>query len=217
MKNKKWLLLLILVIPTFIWVILEMSTINSRKLYHYGPKYLNQSNDTVFYKVSSDFYKLSNNTLSPFNIDVANHPLYAIMFIKDNYNKDDYRLAGLSEYLNYKKDKLEHIPVFLVTAFNKEESVIKKYLSKFTSNKNVSFLDLPSAKFDSLNATYFKEKPIYIDFSFFVLIDENRNIRGYYDGRFAAEIKRLIDEYNHLRLKEAKQKLINENEIKIKK
>jgi hypothetical protein len=47
-----------------------------------------------------------------------------------------------------------------------------------------------------------------------VLIDENRHIRGYYDGRYVAELKRLIDEYRHLRLKEAKQKLIDENTIK---
>lgn len=45
-------------------------------------------------------------------------------------------------------------------------------------------------------------------------MDVNRNIRGYYDGRYVAEIKRLIDEYQHLRLKEEKNKLIKSNEIK---
>jgi hypothetical protein len=47
-----------------------------------------------------------------------------------------------------------------------------------------------------------------------MLIDHNRHVRGYYDGRYVSEIKRLIDEYQHLRLKEEKQKLIQNNEIK---
>ncbi len=217
MKNKKWILVLVLIIPSFMWVLLEMSTINSRKLPFYGPKQLNTNKDTLYYQVSDKFLFYSNKdsaSLTPFLIDTVNYPLYAIMFVKDSYAKDAYRLPGLSEYSNYKKDKLEHIPVFLVTEFKGQESIIKKNLEKFKTNKNIYFLDLPTVKFDSLITSYFKEKPIYIDYSFFILIDNNRHVRGYYDGRFAAEVKRLIEEYKHLRLKEAKQKLINENEIK---
>ena len=80
--------------------------------------------------------------------------------------------------------------------------------------KKIFFYTWNSASFDSLNKTYFQEKPVYIDYSFFVLVDVNRNIRGYYDGRYVSEIKRLIDENQHLRLKEEKNKLIKSNEIK---
>jgi len=44
----------------------------------------------------------------------------------------------------------------------------------------------------------FKEKPFYVDYSFFVLVDKKRHIRGYYDARYAAEVKRLIGEYQPL-------------------
>jgi hypothetical protein len=219
MKNKKWLLVLILIIPSFFWVMLEMSTINSKKLNYYGPKKLNQK-DTVFYEVSSDFFITSDQDssgLAPFLISEPDYPLYAIMFIKKAYNEDTYRLGGLLEHLNYKKEKIGHIPFFLVTEFEHKESFIQNNLTKLAENKNVTFLALPPQKFDSLNKVYFTGKPIHIDYSFFVLVDQNRNIRGYYDGRFAAEVKRLTDEYKHLRLKEAKQKLIKENEINIKK
>ena len=47
-----------------------------------------------------------------------------------------------------------------------------------------------------------------------MLIDQDRHIRGYYDGRYVSEIKRLIEEYQHLRLKEEKQKLIQTIVIK---
>jgi hypothetical protein len=68
-----------------------------------------------------------------------------------------------------------------------------------------------------VNKTFFREKPYYIDYSFIVLLDENRNIRGFYDARYVAEVKRLLDEFKHLRLKEAKKELIKDNEIKINK
>jgi len=87
-------------------------------------------------------------------------------------------------------------------------------LKKLSTNENVHFAVWKKASFDSLAKTYFKEKPYYIDYSFFMLIDRNRHVRGYYDARYVSEIKRLIDEYQHLRLKEEKQKLIETNEIK---
>jgi hypothetical protein len=72
------------------------------------------------------------------------------------------------------------------------------------------------SSFDSLNKIFFKEKPYYIDYSFIVLLDKQRHIRGYYDGRYVSELKRLLGEYKHLRLKEEKNLLIQENEIKSK-
>lgn len=216
MKNKKWLLLLIIAIPSLMWVLLETSTINSYKLPYYGPKKA-VARDTAYYKVPGNgFMQLAKYSAAPapFNIDSASFPFYAIMFVKGIYSKDSYRVAGLWEYLNYKKEKIGHIPIFLVTETKGFEPVIQNNLEKFTDNKNVRFLMFDQPAFDSINKIYFTGKPIHIDYSFFVLIDSRRNIRGYYDGRFASEIKRLIDEYKHLRLKDEKQKLINENEIK---
>ncbi|MBA3663112.1 MAG: hypothetical protein H0W61_02750 [Bacteroidetes bacterium] len=217
MKNKKWLLLLIILIPSLMWVILETSTINSYKLHFYGPKKIIAANDTIYYRVPDDLF-LQTSTFKPapasFTIDSAAYPLYAIMFIKNRYVNESYRVAGLWEYLNYKKEKIGHIPVFLISEQSDSLSSITSTLQKFTDNPNVHFLSLPKNNFDSINHVYFTGKPIHIDYSFFVLVDSKRNIRGYYDGRFVAEIKRLIDEYKHLRLKEEKQKLINDNEVK---
>ena len=55
-----------------------------------------------------------------------------------------------------------------------------------------------------------------MDYSFFVLVDKNRNIRGYYDGRYIAEIKRLTEEYQHLRIKEEKEGMVSANKIESK-
>ena len=341
MKNKKLIFFVILLFPALFKIILEFTTINSRKLPHYGPKEL-VGKDTTFYKVSSDFKRLpalSSDTaeLQNLKLDTINFPLYAVCFIKDSYKKDDYRMAGLTEYAQYKKDKIKLIPFVIITPFestldykhyfayneivdkeslkrliisiskatkksnpkisiiscsskvptssfinNKELSEyraikmvnkiknavsevggdsskinfiiyplvegpdyigdyldIKKYqpfqyvkviinhLTSDTSdlremeklsvgNKNIYNYYWNSSSFDSLNVTYFKEKPIYVDYSFFVLVDKNRNIRGYYDGRYIAEIKRLTEEYQHLRIKEEKEGMVSANKIESK-
>lgn len=213
MKNKKWLLLLIIAFPSFFWLILETSKINSKKLPHYGPKVVKAKNDTLFYKVTDSFYSgLSSPRLTQLNQE--EFPLYAIVFIHSKYRSDAYRLTGLWEYLNYKKDKIEHIPFVLVTESENGDSPAFTELNKLSQSPNVHFYHWKRSGFDSLTKTYFAQKPYYIDYSFFLLIDANRNIRGYYDARYVSEMKRLIEEYQHLRLKEEKQLLIKENEIK---
>ncbi|MCF8424336.1 MAG: hypothetical protein K9H41_08335 [Bacteroidia bacterium] len=222
MKNKKLIFFLILLFPALFKIILEFTTINSRKLPHYGPKEL-AGKDTVFYKVTSDFKSLpslSANTIELQNLklDTVNFPLYAVCFIKHSYKKDDYRMAGLTEYAQYKKDKIKLIPFVIITPCDSvsDSTCLREMQQLSVGNKNIYNYYWNSSTFDSLNVTYFKEKPIYVDYSFFVLVDKNRNIRGYYDGRYVSEIKRLTEEYQHLRMKEEKQNVINLNKIETK-
>ena len=215
MKNKKWLLLLIIAFPSAFWLILETSTINSRKIPYYGPKKSLKAGDTTYFVSSAKFYPGdTSKALQPTELDTTTYPIYALIFLNKKYRGDAYRLTGLWEYLNYKQSKIEHIPFILVSQSNDGASATQQELEKLQGSKNVHFYTWPEKSYDSLTYGYFKEKPYYIDFSFFMLIDRQRHIRGYYDGRYVSEIKRLIDEYQHLRLKEEKQKLLKVNEIK---
>lgn len=222
MKNKKLLFFVILLLPALFKIILEFTTINSRKLPYYGPK-VAIGKDTVYYKVTSTFKMLPTksdtiSTLKSFELDTVSYPLYAICFIKQSYKKDNYRLAGLSEYVQYKKDKIKLIPFIIVTPCSgPNDSTSLKEMEKLSiDSKNISSLYWNTSSFDSLNLSYFKEKPIYIDYSFFVLVDKNRHIRGYYDARYVSEIKRLTEEYQHLRLKEEKDQMLKTNKIESK-
>lgn len=222
MKNKKLILFLIILFPSLFWVILELSTINTKKLPHYGPRTLD-GKDTVFYKIDPKFQNLAIDenkqwTMNSVVLDTIKYPLFAACFIKQSYKANDYRMAGLSEYAQYKREKIKHIPFFIVTQCDgpNSQNCFTEFQKFEKDNPNILNLFWKSSSFDSLNFSYFKEKPIYIDYSYFVLIDKNRNIRGYYDGRYVAEIKRLIEEYQHMRLKEEKKNLINENKIENK-
>lgn len=167
--------------------------------------------DTLFYEVTDNFYGTDG---LPATLSKKDYPLYAIAFVSPRYREDSYRLTGLWEYINYKQDKVQHIPFVLVSPSENGQSLPVEELKKLASGPNVRFYTWPAAGYDSLVKRYFAEKPYYIDYSYFLLVDANRNIRGYYDARYVSEMKRLIDEYKHLRLKEEKQFLINENEIK---
>ncbi len=211
-KNKKWIFLLIVIFPSLFWVILETSTINSKKLAYYGPKKPN-GKDTTYYTVKSVFEKTNESTF--LDIDTIKYPVFVAMFIKDKYANDAFRISGFWEYVNYEKSKLGNIPFVLVCEKeNGNSKTVDSIKTMAKKSDNIIFAGWNKNSFDSINFTYFKEKPFYVDYSFFALIDKKRHIRGYYDGRYVAEVKRMLGEYQHLRIKEDKETLINDNAIK---
>ncbi len=219
MKNKKYLFLIILLFPALLKLILEFTTVNSSKLPYYGTKTLN-GKDTIYQTVNDVFNVAGIKTDIMFDLkiktfDKNQFPLFVICFIKQAYKKDNYRMAGLSEYVQFDKDKIKEIPFIIVTPCDglNSENCFREFEKMSSNSKNIYTAFWETASFDSLNYTYFKSKPYFIDYSFFVLIDENRHVRGYYDGRYVAELKRLIAEYQHLRLKEEKDLMLEKNKI----
>jgi hypothetical protein len=214
-KNKKLLLLLIILFPSAFWLILETSTINTRKLPHHGPKTW-VGKDTVFYSVVKvQFPTVSGAGIQNELFDTIRYPLLALTFIKPGYAKENFRLDGVMDYTQYKQSEIEHLPLLLVYP-NDERSFVKHNLrdSLKIASKNIHQCFWKEASFDSLNITYFLKKPSHVDYSFIVLLDKKRHIRGYYDGRYSAEVKRLLGEYQHLRIREEKNTMLRENEIK---
>lgn len=219
MKNKKYLFLIILLFPAALKLILEFTTVNSSKLPYYGSKTLN-GKDTV-YQIVNDVFNFKNSSedmllgLQLQTLDKNQFPLFVVCFIKQSYKKDNYRMAGLSEYVQFNKSKIKEIPFVIVTPCDglNDGTCFNEFEKMSLDNKNITNVFWKPSSFDSLNYSYFKAKPYYIDYSFFVLVDENRNVRGYYDGRYVAELKRLIEEYQHLRLKEEKNNMLEKNKI----
>jgi hypothetical protein len=113
--------------------------------------------------------------------------------------------------VKYKPGKLEGIDFILVLPPELEGDTA---IVKMKASPNVAVQVLGVDSLTRLNAVFFKHKPYYVDYSFFALVDASGHVRGFYDARYVAEIKRLTDEYRHLRLKEEKQKMINENEVR---
>lgn len=228
MKNKKWILILVILFPSGFWVLLELSTINSKRLPYFGPKVLN-GKDTVYYKVNDAFYGLPSiasgqRELQNLKVATDGYPVFCLLIMNEKYKREGYRLEGFLDYVQYNHQDLIDIPIFILGACDLASSLDSlntscptyDYLFDLKKNKSIYNVHWPQRSYDSLTITYFLKKPSHVDYSFFILIDKNRNVRGYYDSRYAAEIKRMLGEYKHLRLKEAKQVMINDNEIKDK-
>jgi hypothetical protein len=206
-KNKKWLLVLIIAFPSLFWLILETSTINSRRLPFHGPKAAIGKGDTSYHRVAAPF--LEGGHLKPVFADTSSL-LFTACFLAPAYRNEGYRIAGLWEYLKFKKDKIAPLPVVLVTAADSADVD----LAELAGYDHVMLASISEPGFSNLRDTYFAGKPYYVDYSFFVLVDAQRHIRGYYDARYASEIKRLLEEYQHLKLKEVRQVMTETNEIR---
>jgi len=223
MKSKKLILFLIILFPSLFWLVLEMSTINSRKLPYFGPKQAVKKGDTLYYTVGDRFYKpTASGALEEIALDTTRFPLFVLLVMNEKYKAEGYRIHGLEEYVRFNPSKIKEMPVVIAGSCTEADSthaancIDYSYLFDLKTNKNLHLLHWPAALADSLGKSYFKEKPAHIDYSFLVLVDKYRHIRGYYDGRYADEIKRLTEEYKHLRLKEEKNLLINANKVESK-
>jgi hypothetical protein len=71
-------------------------------------------------------------------------------------------------------------------------------------------------EYDSIRKIFFKQKPIHVFNYFAVLVDKDRHIRGYYDPTYISEVKRMIEEYKHLVLKDEHANMQDLNKIEKK-
>ncbi len=150
------------------------------------------------------------------------------------------KLGGLLEYEKYKPQKIREVPIMLVTTslfdlpgLDSSLSVYKTdYSKKYLRDslgihmenfhmvflKDANFWTGPEPKFNynEYYSSYFNQKPIHVFDYFAVLVDKDRHIRGYYDPTFISEVKRMIEEYKHLVLKDEHANMQETNKIEKK-
>ncbi len=215
MKNKI-ILLLILLIPSLIYFFFELTQANFNKLPHFGPKQVNarDAKDTIYYSVPPLYYKIRNG--DSLEISAKQYPIYAILFIDEANRVDNYKLRGLLEYAQLKKKDVEKIPLFIVGKYDetKDNLILPDYLDSLKINENnVQQLLCPSKKFEAYRNYYLNQKPYYIMNHFIILVDNKRCVRGYYDGNYVAEVKRLKEEYEHLKLRDEHNRMEEKEKI----
>ena len=234
---KKIVLLLIILIPSLIYFLFELSEANFKKMAFYGPKALGEKGDTVYYalpesavefneiflnKETSGSGNVSFNT--PLNESSVNKNKAFIAILLKPESKA--KLARLLEYEKYKGNKMKDVPIMIVNTsisdlpdLDSSKSAYqinysKKYLADslgiktdnfhmvFTKNKD--FWKVPGLTFnyEKYTSSYFNQKPEHVFDYFAVIVDKDRHIRGYYDPTYISEVKRMIEEYKHLVIKD---------------
>jgi len=239
--KKKILLLCIIIFPSLIYFVFELTQANFKKMAYFGPKTVDPKGDTVYYRIphiylKKNIFSVENRNVDPETgketiteelrldstlIDTSNFPVYVVLFLDLRLYKEGYKLAGIYDYIKYKAKDLKDIPVIVVSDLNRvsRHKPAENLKGDFDSLKiNLPnfypfFVDLSSRE-KLLSGTYFKGKPVHVFDYFMVLVDKKRHVRGYYDPSYNAEIKRMIQEYKHLKIRDEYAQTLKKNDIK---
>ncbi len=263
--KKKIVLLSIIIFPSLIYFVFELTQANFKKMAYYGPKKLDAKGDTVYWSVPDTIFGkcsisakidtcyhekdkpfLGCGDITPheslakyfacdsFLIDTNAYPVYCMLFLDKKLHNVGYKLDGLLDYVRFKKTELKDVPIFFISSmpqFNEVEATEEQVRKEKNFKRNLdgefdsipiklpNFISarLPVENRDSfLKETYFKQKPIHVFNYFMVLVDKKRHIRGYYDPTFNAEVKRMIQEYKHLKIRDEYGQTLKQNTIKQK-
>jgi protein SCO1 len=212
--KKKILLLLVLVIPSTIAFLMEYSTVNFKKLPYYGPKKVLNTNikDTLYYSLLNH----SDTNLAQFAYlkDTVKYPIIIVDFLLSDRKKDLYNAGALIDALKYRYEKMSLVEVF-INANKTEIGDVKQLFSNTLINYDKIHLQTYTLDNEKqfLDQTIFFQKPYYIDYNFMVLLDKKRRVRGYYDPRYAAEIKRMYEEFKHLKIHDEAKDTRSENKL----
>ena len=242
MKRKRIILVSIILFPSLLYFLFELTQANFKKMAYYGPKTVSAKGDTIYYSVPDisfdKNFKLfidSNSSTKTYGvftpgpssssdsikIDTTNYPVYVILFLDNSLRKEGYKLKALIDYFQYKPKEFKDVPMFFVSDYNSaygDEPILNKELKgDFDSLK----INLPSfhpllAEDKKANEAYFKGKPYYVFNYFAVLVDKHRHIRGYYDPNQNSEVKRLVQEYKHLKTKDEYANTLKQNDLEQK-
>ena len=206
---------------------------------YYGPKTVNEKGDTVYYSVPDEVFDWGNIVVVPSRdvktgvvdtfltsdlyskIDTTKFPVYIILFLNDSLQKNGFKLEAFFDYVQYKPTEFKDIPMFFVSDIYsiKCDSMHLGYKQHGTFDS----LKINPPNFYPLvvdnkiaEENYFKNKPYYVFNYFAVLVDKHRHIRGYYDPNQNSEVKRMIQEYKHLKTKDEYANTLKKNDLKQK-
>ncbi len=207
---------------------------------YYGPKTVSAKGDTIYYSVPDIVFKSSfklneayNNKLPPgvfepaeyyqdsLMIDTTNYPVYVILFLDEKLRKDGYKLEAFFDYAQYKPTEFKNVPIFFISDANSAWTNVSAKNKILRGDFDSLKINLPSfhpllVYGKTANQAYFKGKPYYVFNYFAVLVDKHRHIRGYYDPNQNSEVKRLIQEYKHLKTKDEYANTLQKNELEQK-
>ena len=239
MKRKRIILVCIILFPSLLYFIFELTQANFKKMAYYGPKKVTTKGDTLYYSIPNIHFitHLHVSTLENTDgsnsqpsyrdqsdniiLDTLTYPVYVILFLNDSLKQDGYKLKALYDYIQYKAKDLKNVPVFFVSDYERAKNIHAPTSHELHGDFDSLKINLPDfhslLTYDRLDKNaYFKNKPDYVFDYFAVLVDKHRHIRGYYDPNQNSEVKRLIQEYKHLKTKDEYANTLQKNELQKK-
>ena len=204
-------LLTVLLLPITIYLIFAISVIHYIPVPHYGPRSLQTVikdgrtiTDTLYQTIGSFVYPSRKGLVKS---DTLRGRMYVATFIQPDSARNNYNCAALKAFVNFNKHDLDTMHFVFFFPLTKDSAKAIPDFSdtlKLDRNKCLTMgIDRNDLNY-LLNDNFFKVNPRdikcpWISFHDLVLIDTKGNIRGYYDGRFAPEITRMVEDVKHIK------------------
>ncbi|WP_158825213.1 SCO family protein [Mucilaginibacter lacusdianchii] len=209
--KKIVILVLILAVPGFLYYLLTVKGKNRYKpLPFYGPKQVAKTGhkfhgtyipDTIYHKL--DDFKLVNQEGKPITLKDFEYKIFIVNFfyshcpsVCDVMNKNMQRLADA-----YGKNRMVKFVSITVDPERDTPETLKAYAQQYKARPNKwMFLSGDTTSIYSIARKGFLVNAVKVSDNDFVydnrliLIDQEKRIRGYYDGTKEADITRLNDE-----------------------
>jgi hypothetical protein len=201
---------------------------------YYGPKTVDAKGDTVYYSVPEAGFEFGNafpcdvptdtfttRSMDCYTRDKQIYPskdAFIVLFVQ---KENEPKLGGLLEYAKYKKEKLTTLKILLIKEWEQlhKADTLANTVNALLQTDSLFHLRYSSPdrnSFKALKEFYFVRKPGHVFDYFAVLVDKDHHIRGYYDPTYISEVKRMIEEYKHLVLKDEHAEMQEKNEIQKK-
>lgn len=213
MKIKRIILIVLLIVPSLIYFFFELSKVNFKKMRHYGPVQLAPNGkDSIYYRVPSTTFYSDAKLQQASTIDSTHSPVYLIGFLQEKEETHLFRLKAIFEYYQLKPKDIQPVDIYLILPSD-SSGFGEKYAKLLPKENNLHVLYAPKATFTQSLGAYQNGKPHYIMPYFFQLIDRGSCIRGFYDPEFVSQVKQMISEYQHLKIRDEHQKMMKDEEI----
>ncbi len=191
-------LLTVLLLPITIYLIFAVSTIHYVRVPHYGPRSARmimkdgkEKRDSVYYSVDDPKDGLT--------------PMFIALFIHPDSVKNNYNAAALKAYYKVNKGELDTLHFIFFYPCGGDSCKMHPDFSDSMSIKKEQCKTICSGPEDfksSKNKLFISEagkKDAWKTDADMVLVDSHGYIRGYYDGRYAPEITRMIEDIKHIK------------------
>ncbi|MFI5150771.1 MAG: hypothetical protein ACHQRM_13630 [Bacteroidia bacterium] len=194
------ILLTVLLLPITIYLIFAVSTIHYVRVPHYGPRSARMIMKDGKEKKDSVYYSIAD----PEDKGIRSH-LYVALLIQTDSVKNKYNAAALKAYYKVNKGELDTLHFcFLFPCKSDSCKVFPDFADTMAIDKKKCFtLCVGPEVFKEDEQKLFITEPGHKDGwktkADMVLVDTHGYIRGYYDGRYAPEITRMIEDIKHIK------------------
>lgn len=224
MCMKKVLLICVLLLPGIIYLFIETSTGNFKKVPYFGPRRLKTEHeqsltpkgDTLYFQLP-EFWVMDSTGQRIRLSDIYPGESFTLMMLDNTAKGDVYGWAALLQFCRYKTHDIKSLPFAILVP--RDSTLRPPYHPAEIDTLRLDKKQFKIYYVDALTVSALKQHNYYTPdktrstLPNLVLIDKNMHIRGYYDGHAIGDITKLIEDQKHLKTRDESDQTTEQNKV----